>query len=513
MNYFRSLTMVFFAGLFAVNTAFSLPTKVILKPKLIKKTKNFEFKVRSDSSMEGCSVALYGSERRAKLRTQKKTALGTAVGYDGVVTFLSTNVGLLKKGKRPSARVFFQAVLTCEVGETSETVLSKVARYRSRSRKGSSPSKWFANLQKNSLSLAAQLTPVFEGFTAPRAVQLSFDLGGRAYLAEQGGKVYSFLYSSASAVPNVFLDIQDKIEGENLEMGLIGFALHPNFTSNGFAFVMYNEKGTGANTISRFTLSQNGSHTLDVSSEVVLFQLNQSLSGNHFGGQILFGPDGYLYASFGDGGPQEDPNGNGQNPTNFYGTVIRIDPDRTDGDKNYSLPSDNPFLNNSDGILPEIFAYGFRNPWRFSFDRESGALWLGDVGQVTREEVNVVQAGGNYGWNSMEGKLCFPASKECDPSQFSLPIHDYPRSQGVSVTGGFVYRGAAQSLLDGWYVYCDFLTGTFWALKEEGERLYNIELLDTEFYPVTFGEDPEGELYVVDYLSGGVFKIEKGSGE
>ena len=222
---------------------------------------------------------------------------------------------------------------------------------------------------------------------------------------------------------------------------------------------------------------------------------------NHTGSQVHFGPDGLLYLSTGDGGSAGDPDGNAQNRDALLGKILRLDVDGVGSNvAGYRIPPDNPFAGG--GGRPEIFAYGLRNVWRFSFDRATGALWAADVGQNRREEIDVIRRGGNYGWNVREGELCFSPASNCPSSGLVAPIHSYGRSEGISVTGGFVYRGKAIPALAGAYVYGDFGSGTIWALRADAElrrATENVVLLRTTVAIAAFAEEPDGELLVVGY--------------
>jgi glucose/arabinose dehydrogenase len=228
---------------------------------------------------------------------------------------------------------------------------------------------------------------------------------------------------------------------------------------------------------------------------------------NHNGGQLAFGPDGYLYIGMGDGGAANDPFGNGQKPDTLLGKLLRIDVES--GARPYMVPSSNPFVGR-EGVLPEIWASGLRNPWRFSFDRHTGNLFVADVGQNKYEEVNFrsssSKGGENYGWNVMEGMHCF-RSKTCDSSGLVLPVVDYNHKAGCSVTGGMVYRGTAIPSLDGTYLYADYCSGRIWGLRKSNGHWISTELADTELSISTFGEDEAGEIYVADHDSGSIYQI------
>ncbi|WP_165703625.1 PQQ-dependent sugar dehydrogenase [Enhygromyxa salina] len=319
----------------------------------------------------------------------------------------------------------------------------------------------------------------------------------RWYLATQSGVVYSFA-NEADAVPSVFIDVTDKLATAS-EAGLLGLAFHPQFASNGYVYLSFTTPGAGAFTsrVARYHSDDDGL-SLNPASETVIFDLTQPYT-NHNGGDIHFGPDGFLYIGFGDGGSKEDPNGHGQNTDTLLGSMLRID---VDGASPYAIPADNPFA--AGGGAPEIFAWGLRNPWRFSFDRETGDLWAGDVGQYDWEEVDRIRLGGNYGWNLKEGAHCF-AVDPCDQPELIDPVAAYANPDDASVVGGYVYRGAAMPELIGSYLYTDFYLGTIWAVVEGGEP--SVLLGSSGHAFGAFGEDLNGELYGVDY-GGGIWRLD-----
>jgi glucose/arabinose dehydrogenase len=242
----------------------------------------------------------------------------------------------------------------------------------------------------------------------------------------------------------------------------------------------------------------------DPASERILLTVNQPGQTNHKGGQLAFGPDGFLYIGLGDGGGTGDPDGNGQDVTTLLGKVLRIDIDHTSSGLQYAIPADNPF--SAGGGAPEIWAYGFRNPWRFSFDISSSRLFLGDVGQDQFEEVDIVQGGANYGWNTMEGLHCFNPSSGCNMSGLTLPILEYNHSEGAAVIGGFVYRGSTIPELAGSYVMADFVSGRIWYATESSGTWARTLLLSTGRNISSLGRDASGEIYVVDY-TGSLLKV------
>ena len=321
------------------------------------------------------------------------------------------------------------------------------------------------------------------------------------YALEKSGRVLRFPNNgAASRELSTVIDLRT-IVNDGGEGGLLGLAFHPNFASNGYVFLSYTY-GNLRSRIARFK-SSDGGKTLDTGSERVILEVDQPYN-NHNGGDIAFGPGGYLFIALGDGGSGGDPQGNGQNKDTLLGSVLRVD---VNGGDPYKIPSDNPFANG--GGAKEIFAYGFRNPWRMSFDRGTGQLWAGDVGQGAYEEIDIVSKGKNYGWNIREGRHCY-GSGSCSTEGLTDPVHEYGRTQGQSVTGGYVYRGNQLAELKGSYVYGDFVTGTVWALRQDGGSLKNRQLLNANFNISSFAEANSGELYVLDF-GGKIYQLVNGS--
>jgi glucose/arabinose dehydrogenase len=300
-----------------------------------------------------------------------------------------------------------------------------------------------------------------------------------------------------------WLDLRDRVRREHNEEGLLGLAFHPDYPDPRQVFVYYSASNPRRTVLSRFSAPADLTKSVDPEGEKVLLEVEQPW-GNHNGGCIVFGTDGYLYLGYGDGGAGGDPKNNGQDLGTLLGSIIRIDVDSTEGDKPYAIPEDNPFVDR-EGARPEIWAYGFRNPWRMSFDEKTGALWVGDVGQDKWEEVDVVRRGGNYGWNIREGSHPFEP-RETD-AELIDPVIDYGHDQGKSITGGHVYRGDAIGALRGAYVYADFTSGRIWALRyEKGEVVAHTELLHSELPLSSFGEREDGELYVTAF-DGKVYRL------
>lgn len=325
------------------------------------------------------------------------------------------------------------------------------------------------------------------------------DGSDRVFVGEQWGQVFCFKNDQAATESHVFLDIRDKVQyADNMnEEGLLGMAFHPKFKENGQFFVYYVTKEK-AHTIvvSRFTVSKEDPNKADPKSEVELLRVEQPY-WNHKGGTVAFGPDGMLYIVLGDGGAGNDPHGNGQNLTTLMGKLLRIDVDQKTDGKPYSIPKDNPFVAES-SARPEIYAYGFRNPWRFSFDKKTGALWLADVGQNLWEEIDLVVKGGNYGWNFREGLHPFGSVTPPADAKLIDPVWEYDHQVGKSITGGNVYRGDRVKALAGKYVYADYVSGKIWALDYDADTKavkgnYNIP---SKGLPITsFGEDEKGDVY------------------
>ena len=327
------------------------------------------------------------------------------------------------------------------------------------------------------------------------------DGSGRIFLVFQDGQVHILEDGEVNRTP--FLDIEDQLRSGG-EQGLLSIAFHPEYESNGRFYVSYTRDGDGASVISEFRVSVDA-NLADMTTEQVILTVSQPFS-NHNGGLIKFGPDGYLYIGLGDGGSGGDPLEHGQNRATLLGSLLRIDVDNLD-DQPYTIPADNPFVGLLD-VREEAFAYGLRNPWRFSFDRCDGRLFLGDVGQSEIEEVDLIESGANYGWNTMEGSDCFDPSFNCNSAGLELPIAEYRHGAGnCSITGGYVYRGENYPSLQGHYIYGDFCTGQIWTLFQnaDGEWI-NFANEDTDFTIASFGEDEAGELYIVD-IGGAIYRI------
>ena len=337
------------------------------------------------------------------------------------------------------------------------------------------------------IALAPVLT---RGLIQPVFIGHAGDHSRRLFILEQPGRIR--ILHNGALQPSAFLDISDRVDFGG-EMGLLGLAFHPRFAKNGRFFVNYTRQG--ATVVAEYQVSRDPGRALH--DEKPLLMIPQPYT-NHNGGMLAFGPDGYLYIATGDGGAGGDPENRGQNPDTLLGKMLRIDVDQGDP---YGIPPDNPFAGRPSGR--EIFALGFRNPWRFSFDRRTGRLWAADVGQNRWEEIDVVEAGNNYGWRVMEGAHCFRPSRGCATAGLTLPVAEYPnQSPHCAVTGGYVYRGNGVSFLRGTYVFGDYCSGRIMGLID-GQPLV---LLASGLRISSFGEDEAGELYVVDH-GGGIYRI------
>ncbi|MBX2820969.1 MAG: PQQ-dependent sugar dehydrogenase [Rhodothermaceae bacterium] len=347
-----------------------------------------------------------------------------------------------------------------------------------------------------SSELNSEVTVAFPNlrFTKPVDLQHAPGSPDMLFVVEQAGVIKLFANNSETSTATAFLDIRDRVRDNANEEGLLGLAFHPGYAENGYFYVNYTASSPRRTVIARYSTNPDDQNQALVDSEQILLEVEQPY-GNHNAGQIAFGPDGYLYIAMGDGGSAGDPFRHGQNSNTLLGTMLRIDVDSASEGKEYAIPPDNPFIG-EDGFQPEIYAYGLRNPWRFSFDLPSGTLWTGDVGQSDREEINIITKGGNYGWNIKEGTRCFTDST-CSDDNFIAPVLEYGRSKGGSVTGGYVYRGSRIPEFAGMYIYADFLTGRIWAMTAEGNTLTeNIEIADTNLSISSFGVDSNNELYI-----------------
>lgn len=345
-------------------------------------------------------------------------------------------------------------------------------------------------------------------FAALVDIQHAGDNSNRLFVLEQEGRIRVFQNDSLVNSTDIFLDIRDKVLYGG-EQGLLGLAFHPNYSENGYFYLDYTRSNPRRTVISRFSVSQDNPNEADPNSEFVLLEIEQPYS-NHNGGQIVFGPDGYLYITLGDGGSGGDPLNSGQDRTTLLGNILRIDVDNPANGLNYGIPNDNPFVGNNEGWREEIYAYGLRNVWRFSFDPITNKLWAADVGQNAYEEINIIESGKNYGWRIMEGFHCYNPSTNCDQTGLELPVWEYAHNDpngGQSITGGFVYRGSKANELFGGYVYGDFITGRIWVYFE-GDNPTNMLIFNNTGLAIsTFGVDQNDELYFASFTNGRIYKF------
>jgi len=346
--------------------------------------------------------------------------------------------------------------------------------------------------------------PVVTGLSSPVDIAHAGDGSGRLFIILKGGRIV--IFDGAQILSPPFLDITSLVSSGG-ERGLLGAAFHPNYVANGFFYVSYTDIA-GDSVIARYSVSLDFNRA-DPTSGVILLTIPQPFS-NHNGGQLQFGPDGYLYIGIGDGGSGGDPQNNGQDLGTLLGKILRID---VDSGFPFTVPPDNPFVGIV-GARDEIWSFGLRNPWRFSFDRLTGDMFIGDVGQNSWEEVDFQPAnstgGENYGWRLMEGNSCFNPASNCNNGTLTLPILVYDHSVGCSVTGGYRYRGSKNPNLNGLYLYGDFCTGLIWGAQEDGLGGWNTTvLLDTNFSISTFGEDESGEIYFahLSATNGAIYQV------
>ena len=374
------------------------------------------------------------------------------------------------------------------------------------------------------------LTSVVSGLSAPVHITHAGDGSGRIFIVERAGLIR--IASGGTLLPTPFLNISGIVRDAGSEEGLLSVAFPPDYATKGYFYVYYTDDrvaNRGNNVVSRFHLGADAS-TADPASEETILPIPHPTYDNHNGGQLAFGPDGYLYIGTGDGGSGGDPGNNAQNTLSLLGKILRIDVGDVPqapppalgtfvlyipavfkgGPVPYTIPTSNPFFDNP-AYRGEIWALGLRNPWRFSFDRATGDLYLGDVGQSTREEVDVQPTSGvggeNYGWRCKEGSLNYNFSGDCSTLTLVAPVAEYDHSLGCSITGGYVYRGPGNPLMQGVYFYSDYCSGRIWALQRDGVAWVSNILLDSPYSISTFGEDEAGNLYLAAYSTGVIYQV------
>lgn len=358
--------------------------------------------------------------------------------------------------------------------------------------------------QPETVTLA--LTPVVEDLASPLFVTHAGDGSNRLFVVEKAGQIR--IVTDGALLDTPFLDITDRVNNNANEQGLLGLAFSPDYVKDGFFFVNYTDSN-GDTVVARYQVAVSDANQADPASEAIVLQIDQP-AANHNGGMVAFGPDGYLYIGMGDGGGGGDRYGNGQNPATLLGKMLRLDV-TTDPQQPYTVPADNPWVTadwQGTDVRDEIWALGLRNPWRYSFDRATGDLWIGDVGQNQWEEINYTAAnsngGLNYGWPIMEASTCYTSSSDdCIQANLILPVAEYQHRGHCSVTGGYVYRGAQFPALQGVYLYGDYCSGTIWATwSADGVQWSTAQLLESDITLSSFGEDEAGELYVTDLANG-----------
>jgi glucose/arabinose dehydrogenase len=341
-------------------------------------------------------------------------------------------------------------------------------------------------------------------FVRPLALVSPSDSSHRLFVVEQAGRIYVFPNDNKVKKAKLFLDIRKLVYDEGNEEGLLGLEFHPAYRTNGYFYLNYTASNPVRSVIARYRVSSTDPDAADPSSELILLEYEQPFA-NHKGGQLAFGPDGYLYIGTGDGGSAGDPHGNGQKTTTLLGKILRIDVNNPGGGRNYGIPADNPFAGT--GSRPEIYAFGLRNPWRFSFDPPTGLLWVGDVGQDEIEEVDIVEKGRNYGWNIMEGTSCFKPSAHCDTTGLVPPVWEYTHAAGVCIIGGYVYHGTRRPDLAGTYICADYGSGRIWSLRRtSGGSVTSREIAYTHLPIVSFGVDDALELYLCSF-EGKIYRL------
>jgi len=358
-----------------------------------------------------------------------------------------------------------------------------------------------------------ELNPVYSNLDLSSPVDLRNDgTTDYLYVVQQAGVITIFDSADADASGSTFIDISARVDYGG-EKGLLGLAFHPDYATNRY-FYTYRTQTINSQlqtVVSRFTANADGLSAA-IGTELVLLTYNQPYS-NHNGGSINFGSDGYLYIALGDGGSGGDPQNQGQQTNTLLGKILRIDVNNPSGGKNYGIPGTNPFAGGVGG-LPEIFAYGLRNPWRTSFDSETGELWVGDVGQNIWEEVDVVSVGGNYGWRVMEGEVCYNAGS-CNTAGKILPLHVYDHGVGQSITGGYVYRGTLAPEISGKYIFADYNVGIVWSMTFDPNDKYQntvAQEFSGAFRPSAFGVDRCNELFMVSHNEGQLYKFSSADG-
>jgi len=346
-------------------------------------------------------------------------------------------------------------------------------------------------------------------FTQPILLTHPPDGTNRIFVVQQNGVVLEFPNDSSVSSAKTLLTITSRLSATafNGEQGLLGLAFHPQFSSNGYFYVDYTAPNPLRTVVARYKVQQGNPDAADTTSAFLILQITQPAAPNHKGGNLAFGPDGYLYIGTGDGGGANDQFHNAQDRTSLLGKLLRIDVNDTTATTHYVIPADNPLAADNTGLRKELWTWGMRNPWRWSFDPPTGVLWCGDVGQDNWEEIDIIHGGLNYGWPVMEGLVCNPIAPVCDSTGFTPPIAVYGHNLGNAIVGGYVYRGSRVPWLGGAYIYGDYGTGRIWMLR----YVNNVVTVDSMLSGGTgnemssFGTDQQNELYVVTYAAANAF--------
>tara|TARA_B100001123_G_C15326644_1_gene1029771 strand:- start:2623 stop:3849 length:1227 start_codon:yes stop_codon:yes gene_type:complete len=345
---------------------------------------------------------------------------------------------------------------------------------------------------------------VARDFDQPVFITSSPEGSADLFVAERGGRIYRF--DSDSGIRSIFLDLSDIVSTSGLEQGLLGMAFHPNYPEDERLFVNFVDSDWDT-TVASIRATSNGTNSIRRDFMTVILSIPQPFN-NHNGGMVTFGPDGHLYIGTGDGGSRNDPYGHGQDLNSLLGKILRVDVDES-GAQPYAIPDTNPFVG-SENKRPEIFSYGLRNPWRFSFDVQTGDLWIGDVGQNRYEEINYIagnsHGGHNFGWSDTEGPECFN-NPGCQPEVYTLPISHYDTKDGCAITGGYVYRGDSNPSLYGTYVFADYCNGKLFGVSKANGRWVKELLIDSDLHISSLGQDANKELYVADFKSGSIYQL------
>ena len=352
---------------------------------------------------------------------------------------------------------------------------------------------------------AQQLVNAYPNLLFSKPVYLTScgDGGDRVFVVQQTGIIAVFPNDSTAASSKTFLDVSLRLSSSGGEEGLLGLAFHPDYAQNGYFYIDYTAPNPLRTVVARYKVRADDPDTADPSSEFKIIEIPQPFT-NHNGGMLAFGPDGYLYIGMGDGGSGGDPQNNAQDRTKLLGKILRLDVNDTTATTHYVIPPDNPYANDTGGLKKEIWAYGLRNPWRFSFDTATGALWAGDVGQDAVEEIDIIRDGRNYGWRIMEGTHCYNPPTACDTTGLTPPIKEYLHPAGEAITGGYIYHGLRRPDLGGAYIYADYVVGKIWVLRyENGLVTADSLLMQMSTSISSFGIDRDQELYVVTYSSSG----------